>query len=273
MLATGSNLRIDVNNISVNYNDEGRDEAPVIIFIHGFPFTKSTWDAQTAALKNTYRVISYDIRGHGSSDVGDDDFSIQLFVSDLLCLMDRLNLDKAILCGLSMGGYIALLAVKNHPDRFEGLILSDTQCVADTAEAKEKRLNTIESIKGNGVKKYADESIKNLFAAESFITRKNEIADVRQMIIETPAQSLCNTLLALSTRKETCSSLHDIKIPVLILVGEEDKITPPAASRFMHEKIQKSVFSIITQAGHLANVENPIQYNSHLEDFLKQFAI
>jgi 3-oxoadipate enol-lactonase len=271
MRTTGRNLSILVNQITISYNDEGPEEAPVIIFIHGFPFTKSTWDSQATALKNAYRVISYDIRGHGSSDSGNTDFSMQLFASDLLCLMETLKLDKVILCGLSMGGYIALLAIENHPDRFIGLILSDTQCVADAPEARENRLKAINDIKANGVEKYAEESIKKLFAAESFATRKKEIAAVRKMIIETSAPSLCNSLLALSTRKETCSRLQEIKIPVLILVGEEDKITPLDAARFMHEKIQKSVLSIVAQAGHLANVENPDQFNAHLKDFLKQF--
>ena len=104
-------------------------------------------------MKENYRVIAYDVRGHGNSDAGIGDFSIDLFANDLLSFMDELKIDKAMLCGLSMGGYIALNAVENYPDRFDALILSDTTCTADTPEVKEKRMKTIESIKKNGVRK------------------------------------------------------------------------------------------------------------------------
>ena len=106
-----------------------------------------------------------------------------------------------------MGGYIALNAIEKCKDRFDALILCDTQCIADTPEAKEKRIKTIEGIRKTGVEKYAEESIKNLFASESFTTRVKEIEEVKEMIVKTSEQSLCNTLLALSVRKETCNIL------------------------------------------------------------------
>lgn len=99
----GNNIKITVNNLMVSYNDEGPDGAPVIIFIHGFPFNKSMWIKQAGALKNNYRVITYDVRGHGNSNTGTGDFSIELFANDLLSLMDSLKIIKAMLCGLSIG--------------------------------------------------------------------------------------------------------------------------------------------------------------------------
>src|SRR6185436_13880975 len=139
---------------AVSYNDHGAEDAPVIIFIHGFPFNKSMWDVQMDVLKNNYRVIAYDIRGHGNSDPGTDDFSIELFVNDLLYLMEKLGIKKSILCSLSLGGYIALNAVLKQPDRFDGLILNDTQCIADTPEIKENRCTAIIRIMKNGVQQY-----------------------------------------------------------------------------------------------------------------------
>ena len=267
MREIGNNIEITVNDLTVSYNDEGENGAPVIIFIHGFPFNKSMWDKQLKALKENYRVIAYDVRGHGNSDAGKGDFSIELFANDLLTFMDALKIDKAMLCGLSMGGYIALNAVEKYPDRFDALILSDTTCVADTPEAKEKRLKVIESIKKSGVEKYAEESIKNLFAPESLSTKKEEIAAVREMIVNTSKQSLYKTLQAFYKRKETCSKLHDINVPVLIVVGKEDKITPPEAAQMMHEKIEDSILYIIEHAGHLSNIENPFDFNNQLEEF------
>jgi len=257
-----------INNLSVSYTDEGEKESSVIIFIHGFPFNKSMWNSQVGSLKENYRAITYDIRGHGDSKAGNEVFSIDLFVNDLISFLDTLKIDKAILCGLSMGGYIALNAIEKHNERFDALILSDTQCIADTPEAKEKRMKAIESIRKTGVEKYAEESIKNLFASESFTTRVKEIADVREMIVNTSEQSLCNTLLALSVREETCTKLSAIKVPVLIMVGSEDKITPPAAARFMHEKIKGSLLKVIDHAGHLSNLENPDEFNVQLKKFV-----
>ena len=265
----GNKINITINNLTVSYSDHGPDDAPVIIFIHGFPLNKSMWNIQVEALKENYRVIAYDIRGHGNSDPGIDEFSIELFVIDLLRLMEKLKIEKSILCGLSLGGYIALNAVLKHPDRFDGLILNDTQCIADTPEIKENRCNAIISIKEKGVQQYADEIIKNLFAPESFTKKKNVIDAVKEMIISTPKQSLCNTLHALAERKETCTQLPEINIPVLIMVGKEDKITPIPAAQQMHEKILNSKLEIIQQAGHLSNLEDPTTFNTHLVKFLE----
>ena len=265
----GKNIKIIVNKLGISYNDEGPDDAPVIIFIHGFPFNKSMWNAQVEALEHYYRVIAYDIRGHGSSDAGDAVFSIELFVKDLLSLMDALKIDKTILCGLSMGGYIALDAIERYPKRFNALILSDTNCMADTPEARAKRMKAIENIRKNGVEKYADESIINLFAPESFATLKEEIARVREMIIKTSIQSLCNTLFALSERVETCGKLPGIKVPVLILVGKKDSITPASFSQLIHEKIKGSFLHIIRHAGHLSNLENPYDFNEQVKKFVE----
>jgi len=268
MRQKGNNIKIPVNDINVSYNDEGPKKAPVIIFIHGFPLNKSMWDKQSEKLKGSYRVIAYDIRGHGDTDLGAIDFSIDLFAQDLIDFMDALKIEKTMLCGLSMGGYIALNAIEKHPNRFSALILSDTNCTADSSEAKENRIKTIEGIKENGVKKLADGLIPKLFAPESFKTYSEGIAVVKELIVKTPKQSLYNSLHAMANRKETCSKLPEIKIPVLIIVGKEDKITPPEAANAMHEKIKDSSLQIIPNAGHLSNLENQEDFNNQLKKFI-----
>lgn len=263
----GKDIKIFINNLVVSYTDEGSDDAPVIIFIHGFPLNKSMWNKQMEALKDNYRVIAYDLRGHGDSDAGNEEFSIELFVSDLLSLMNVLKIDKASLCGLSLGGYIVLNAIENYPERFDALVLSDTHCIADPPDIKEKRMKTIESIKEYGAEKYVKDSIKSLFASESFTSKIPEIEAVREMILNTTEQSLYKTILALYVREETCNMLNKIKVPVLVLVGEEDKITLPEAARFMHESIQDSTLHIIKHVGHLSNLENSDEFNDQLTKF------
>ncbi len=264
--------KIEVNGIQISYVEEGSPEALPIIFIHGFPFSKAMWTGQLDALKNSYRAIAYDVRGHGKSEAGADDFSIDLFAVDLLAFMDGLKVPKAVVCGLSMGGYILLNAIQKQPDRFAGLILTDTQCGADTPEGVEKRVKTIAFIQKNGLEIYAEESLKNLFAPASFQSRKEEVKFIHQQILSTPSEVVCRTLKALANRKESCSALPKIKIPVRVIVGKEDKITPPQVAQKLVDAIPHSTLTIIENAGHLTNLEAPAGFNNQVLKFLEQIS-
>jgi len=261
-------LSLTTQHHTVSYYDEGSIQSQPIIFIHGFPLNKTMWHQQIGEFKENYRVIAYDIRGHGNSDAGAGDFSIELFVNDLLGLMDALKIDKTIMCGFSMGGYIALNAIENYPERFTALVLCDTNCTDDNPEAKENRMKAIESIRLKGLEQYADASLKKLFAPISILKQRAEIAIVREMIMTTPKQSLYKTLRALAERQETCTKLHEITVPVLIMVGKEDVITPPAVALAMHEKMEGSTLHRIDHAGHLSNMENSKEFNTELAGFL-----
>ncbi len=245
------------------------DELP-LIFIHGFPFNNKMWEDQLIKFGVEYRCIAYDVRGHGSSEAGEVNFSIGLFAEDLIAIMDALKIEKAVIVGLSMGGYVAMKAIEKYSLRFAGLVLCDTQCVADTEEGKEKRKKTIGFIERNGLEVYADESLKNLFAPASFETKQQAVSFIHSTILNTPARTICRTLQALAERNETCTSLPQIDFPVLIVVGAEDKITSPEAARKMNGLIGGSELVIIPEAGHLSNLENPIQFNFHLKEFLKK---
>jgi len=265
----GINLQAELNGLAVNYTDLGPDNAQVLLFVHGFPFSTSMWQAQMDAFQQDYRVIAYDVRGHGKSEAGQEPYSIELFANDLLAFMDVLKIDKVTLCGLSMGGYIALSTISAAPNRFDALILCDTTCNADTHEAREKRMQTIQELQENGVEPYAEASLNKLFAADSFVNKPSVVASVRQTIINTPIATLSKTLQALADRSATCDMLFSIKIPVLILVGQEDALTPPAAAEKMRAGIPGSTLQIIPHAGHLSNLENSSVFNAHLGSFLK----
>lgn len=267
MRSTGQNLNITIDNRRVSYNDLGSVNHQTIIFIHGFPFSKAMWNNQLEYFKDKYRVISYDIRGFGNSHSGQSDFTIDLFADDLIQLMDALKIKKAMICGLSMGGYIALNAVARYPKRINALVLCDTTCMPDTPEIKNKRLKAIENVMENGVASYADESMKNFFTLKSFDTKKEEIAFVKTMMVNTSKTTICKTLLALAERNETHSILSGIKVPVHIMVGEHDTITPLAAAQFMSEQIHDASLSIISKAGHVSNIENPKEFNDQLGKF------
>jgi len=258
-----------VNNNQTSYLESGDVDKLPLIFVHGFPFNKLMWENQLLELKSDYRCIAYDVRGHGNSEAGEVDFSVALFAEDLIAFMDALQIEKAVIIGLSMGGYIAMNAIEKHSNRFAGLVLCDTQCAADTAEGKEKRKKTIGFIERHGLEVYAEESLTNLFASASFETKQHAVSFIHNTILNTPASTVCRTLHALADRKEACSLLPQINFPVLILVGAEDKITSPEAARKMQGLIGSELV-IIDEAGHLSNLENSTQFNFHLKEFLKR---
>lgn len=263
----GHNLSITINNFHLSYDDVGEGSIP-LIFLHGFPFDKSMWQGQLDFLKTTIRVIACDIRGFGKSSDEGSILGIDLFAEDLIAFMDKLSIDKAIVCGLSMGGFIALNALKRFPNRFESVILCDTQCIADTIEVKDKRYKIIEEININGVATFNEGFIKSVFHKDSLSNKKELVEKLRRVVFSNSQHIITMGLTALAKRSETCSTLNEIIIPTLIICGREDEVTPLAQSEFMNDKIKGSTLNIIDNAGHVSNLEQPLEFNKQLLDFL-----
>lgn len=263
----GYNLTNTINSINLSYDDIGEGGVP-IIFIHGFPFDRTMWQPQMDFLKSSNRVIALDLRGFGESKDEDTELSIELFADDLISFMDTLRIDKAIVCGLSMGGYVALNAVKRFPDRFKGLVLADTQCTADTEEAKEKRYNSIDQIMLHGPEAFNEKFIKSVFHKNSLVNKKAIVDKVRSVVYSNSEHILSMGLTALAERSETCSTLSQINIPTLIICGKEDTLTPVAQSESMKASIYGSALRVIENAGHVSNLEQPHVFNKHLLYFL-----
>lgn len=263
----GYDLEINVNNFNLSYDDVGDGSIP-IIFLHGYPFDKTMWKGQLDFLKSSYRAIAIDIRGFGKSTDEESTLSIDMFGNDLIQFMDKLNIDKAIICGLSMGGYIALNLIKRFPSHFEALILCDTQCIADTAEGKEKRYKTIEEIEAEGVTNFNEGFIKKVFHKDSIKNKTKLVEQLRNVVFSNSKNSITKGYAALAEHLETCSSLSKISIPTLIICGREDQVTPLAQSQFMNKNIKGSILHIIENAGHVSNLEQPIEFNKYLGEFL-----
>lgn len=260
--------KIQVNGAKLNVVELGDSHAKPIVVIHGFPLNHEMWTPQFEFLKQDFRVVAYDVRGHGESDVGDGQYTMELFAEDLLGLLDSLKIEKAVLCGLSMGGYIALRAVEKSMERVEGLVLCDTKAEADSNEAKLKRAATIRSIKVQGIKPFIESQIQALLAPQTVTHNPATVERVRGMIHHNSPLGICGALLAMAGRTDTLTVLPKLKIPTLILVGEDDILTPPEVSKSMHAKIPHSTMHIIQRAGHLSNLENTEDFNSHIRDFL-----
>ncbi len=266
----GYDLTIPVSDFNLSYDDLGEGDIPVI-FLHGYPFSKEMWKQQLEFLQSTHRVIACDIRGFGKSTYEEGTLSMDLFADDLVTFMYKLQIEKAIICGLSMGGYIALNAIQRFPTYFEALILCDTQCIADTPEGKEKRYKVIEDIKANGVKEFNEKFIKSVFHKDTLSNKKDLVENLRTVVFANSQEVIIAGLTALAERSETCSTLDAIKIPTLILCGREDEVTPLAQSESMHQSIERSRLHVIEKAGHVSNLEQPDEFNQQLLDFLTSY--
>lgn len=264
---TGLNLMLNINNLNLSYDDVGEGNIP-IIFLHGFPFDKSMWAKQLDFFATTNRVIAIDIRGFGKSTDETTPLSIDLFSDDLMVFMNQMKISKAIICGLSMGGFIALNAQARFPDRFEAIILCDTQCIADTIEIKSNRYKTIDEIALNGTLNFNEAFIKKVFCKNSFTNKQEIVTQLRSVVMANPEQIVINGLKALAERSETCSTLSEINIPTLIICGREDEVTPLEQSEILHTSIKASALHIIDDAGHVSNIEQPEEFNNEISKFL-----
>jgi pimeloyl-ACP methyl ester carboxylesterase len=256
--------------MAINYIDHNQSQGLSVVFIHGFPFNLEMWKPQLSAFSNAIRFIAYDVRGHGASSIGDGQYTIELFVDDLIALLGYLNIKKTVLCGLSMGGYIALRAYEKHPDRISGLILCDTKSEPDTNEAKIKRAASIKEIKESGVAVYADNFVKSIFWEKTFDKNPEIVKAIKQMICNNSPIGICGTLLALASRTDTTQALSFINIPTCIMVGEYDKLISLSNAQAMHKAIIGSELHILPEAGHMSNLENDLEFNKRISSFLKK---
>lgn len=255
---------------TIHYKENGDKKGLPLVLIHGFPFNLDMWDGLVANLPQDIRCIRFDVRGHGKSEVGDGQYSIEFFVDDLVALLDELGLEKAVICGLSMGGYIALRAIERNPEKISAIILCDTRSDADTDEGKIKRADAIKKVKTIGVVAYSEEFVKIVFTENTLKNKPETVEELKKIIQGNTEKGICGTLLALAARTDTTASLEKIKVPTLIIVGEEDKLTPPASSEAMKNKIKGSKLQIISGAAHMSNLENPELFNTTIINFLEE---
>jgi 3-oxoadipate enol-lactonase len=257
--------------LDISFSVSGPVNENTIVFIHGFPFNREMWQPQVEFFEKSYQVVTYDLRGHGKSMVGDGQYFIEYFVDDLIALLNHLKISSAVICGFSMGGYIALRAVERNPEKFKGLILADTRSEADSNEAKLKRAASLMVIKSQGMVPFTEGFLKVALAPETFKEKLDLVERLRSIILSNKPLGICGALLALATRTDTSAALSKISVPTLILVGEKDEITPLSVSEFMKEKIPNSQLGIISNSGHLSNLENPKEFNLKLKEFLSKF--
>lgn len=255
-----------INGISVFL--EGNSNNKSIIFIHGFPYDHTMWKEQIDELSKNYFCVTYDIRGLGESPAGDGQYTMEQFVDDLEIIIDELKIDKPVICGLSMGGYITLRALERMQDKFSAAILCDTRSVADNNEGKLKRATAIKRINTEGLAPFVNDFIRNCFAEDYKKNKETELMKIIEKSSTFNPVGVKGCLLAMLSRTDTTQNLNNIKIPTLLICGEKDSLTPPSLMKEMFHKIPTAEFIEIKNAGHMTPIENPEEVNNSIKSFL-----
>lgn len=257
-----------INGLSVFFY--GQNNSKPIIFVHGFPYDHIMWKNQFNEFSKNYLCVSYDIRGLGESPTGDGQFTMEAFVDDLEIIIDELMLERPVLCGLSMGGYISLRTMERFQNKFSALILCDTKSEADNNEGKLKRAAAIKQINSGKFDEFIEAFVLNCFG-ETFV--KDNSVEYRKVVDRSKKNNSIGVkecLLAMLGRTDTTASLPNIKIPTLVIGGSEDNLTPPDAMMSMANKISNSKFVLIEKAGHMTPIEQPDVVNKAIKDFLEK---
>ncbi len=249
---------------------KGKPENQSIVFVHGFPYDHTMWNFQIEELSKKYYCVSYDVRGLGKSYVGDGQYTMEAFVWDLFSVIEGMKLEKPVLCGLSMGGYISLRAVEVDQNRFKALILCDTRSQADDNEGKLKRALAINQINTEGLAAFAEPFVTNCFWNQTVKKKAGLFNEVLRNSLKHNPVGVKGGLIAMLSRTDTTKALKKFKLPTLVLVGKHDALTPPEVMQKMAKKIKKSDFFVVPKAGHMAPLENPDFVNTKIIKFLEK---
>ena len=240
-----------------------------IVFLHAFPLSARMWTPQLQALPVGWRGVAPDLRGFGRSPRGTRPARhVGDHAEDVLALIDAIGGGPAVLAGLSMGGYIAFECWRRRPASIRGLVLADTRAEADTDEARAKRVANQQQAGRAGTGAVIDAMMPGLLGASTQTADPHVAVQVRQWAMENAADGVIDALEALRTRPDSRPTLATITCPTLVVVGEEDTLTPPDLSRVIANGVTGVTLVEIPRAGHLANVEQPEAFNAALTKWL-----
>jgi pimeloyl-ACP methyl ester carboxylesterase len=252
--------------VALHARDAGSGRA--VVLLHAFPLSSAMWLSQREALSLSCRVVTPDQRGFGGSPLGDDEPSLDAAADDVAALLDSLDLDRVVLGGLSMGGYVALAFARKYPTDLLGLVLVDTRAEADTPEGKEGRQKMIDLARSSGSAAVADQMMPKV-TAPGLEQRRPEVASrLRSIMNACPPKTIEHALAAMRDRPDLTGFLPSIKAPTQIIVGESDAITPVASAESMQKSIPNARLTVIKGAGHMSPMEQPAQVNHAIRMFL-----
>lgn len=255
------------------YVDRGQGQ-PVLL-VHGFPLDHTMWNSQIDALSPHFRVIAPDLRGFGRSPLGDVDpqhgIAMEQYADELVELLDAIGvMESIVLVGFSMGGYIAWQFVRKHPARLCALIQCDTRAAADSEEGRAGRIKVAENIAEWGSARVAEMMGPKLFSMHNLETKPQLMAELRRVVSQTAPAGIAAAQRGMAARPDVTAMLPQIRLPTLVLVGEDDVISTSAEMRSITAAIPGATFVEIPASGHMTTMENPAAVNRALITFLKE---
>ena len=257
-------MKIKANGITINCQVDGSDNAPCLVFSNSLATTFAMWDEQAAALKDSYRVLRYDQRGHGATDAPAGRYAFDTLLADALGLLDALSIKKAHFAGLSMGGATALGLAERHPDRFDRIIVCDSPCQS-TPQSSQQWEERIAIAHQQGIEPLVEPTVARWFPPEVIARNPPYVDKVRAMVRNTPVNGFIGCAAALADH-DYASAVASVKRPVLFLVGEKD--APVPAMRKLNEKLPGSRYVELPGAGHISNMDRPAEFTKAIRDFL-----
>jgi pimeloyl-ACP methyl ester carboxylesterase len=244
---------------------------PVLVLVHAFPFGAAMWRRQVTAFPG-WRVIAPPLPGFdGHSRLAMP--TMDGYARDLLDSLDRLGIERAVFCGLSMGGYTIFGVLRQAPERVSGLILADTRTSIDSPDRRGARERSIALARTSGAPAIADEMIPNILGATTRARRPDVVADARSLIEAQPGETIAAGLEAMMNRPDSAGVLDRISAPTAIIVGDEDTVTPVSDAEFMHRAIPHSTLVTIPASGHMTNLETPDAFNDAVRAFLAEHRV
>lgn len=234
------------------YDDRG--SGTPLVLVHAFPLDRRMWEPQ-AELADGCRLLTPDVFGFGETPLPPGGWTVDSYADTLAEWLTALGIDKAVVGGLSMGGYVALAFARRHPSRVQGLLLADTRAEADTAEAKANREKTIELAKSKGALAVVEQMLPKMLSDHTRHHNPVVEARVRELAGGQSADGVAAGLAALRDRPDSVAALKSFRFPTLVIVGANDTLTPPTAAEAMAEQLPDVTTETLWGAGHLSNLE------------------
>lgn len=263
---------VSLEGVSIAYEDVGR--GPALTLVHGHPFDRSMWGPQVDHFSASgWRVITPDLRGYGDSDVVPGTTTLETFAGDIAGLLDHLAVRKTVIGGLSMGGQVVMEFQRLFPDRVRALMFADTSAHAETEAGKGLRRGTADRLVHQGMAQYADEVLSRMVAPATIRHLPDVAQHVLGMMSGTSPAGAAAALRGRADRLDYVEMLTEIRVPTLVVVGQEDDFTPIEDARLIQEQVPDATLVVIEGAGHLPNLERPAEFNAALERLLDTLAI
>ena len=260
--------RLDLADRTLAWLDEGRGSP--IVFLHAFPLNATMWRPQIEHLPAGWRGVAPDVRGfqHAWREGAAPARHVRDHAQDVVALIDHLAVAPAVIVGLSMGGYIAFECWRQRPDAIAGLVLVDTRAEPDTDEARAKRRQMQDLVRTEGTSAVADVMLPSLLGPTTQTTDPHRAVEVRRLIEANRVDAISDALESLASRPDSRPTLAGISCPTLVVVGDEDALTPLPMAQTMASGIPGATLVVLPRAGHLSSVEQPAAFDAALHGWL-----